>query len=121
MKKAVKLSRRELKKRIKLLEAQLGPFGGPRLPPVIIEHPEVITLRAEHTFSKEFERLCPPKEIIWQELVQGFGSAVWKNGLFNATETERPDRMEYAVECRVLRPVQGKTKEPPEEGGTDDV
>lgn len=116
MKKAVKISRRELKKRIKQLEAQLGPFGGPRLPPVIIEHPEVITLRAEHTFSKAF--LHPPKEIVWQELVQGFSSAVWKNRLFTVTETDRPDRMEYAVECRILRPVQGKEKEPPEEGGT---
>lgn len=119
MKKAVKLSRRELKKRIKQLEAQLGPFGGPRLPPVIIEHPEVITLRAEHTFSKEFERLRPPKEIIWQELVQGFSSAVWKNKLFTVTETERPDRLEYAVECRILRPVQGKAKESPEKGGAE--
>lgn len=117
MKKAVKLSRRELKKRLKQLEAQLGPFGGPCLPPVIIEHTEVITLRAEHTFSKAFERCHPPKEIILQELVQGFGSAVWKNGLFTSTEIERPDRVEYAVECRVLRPVQGKMKELPEEGG----
>lgn len=117
MKKAVKLSRRELKKRLKQLEAQLGPFGGPRLPPVIIEHPEVITLRAEQTFSNAFERLRPPKEIIWQELVQGFGSAVWKNRLFTVTETERPDRTEYAVECRILRPVQGKMKELPAEGG----
>lgn len=108
MKKAVKKSRRELKKRIKQLEAQLSPFGSPRLPPVIIERPEVVTLRAERTFSRAFERWRPPKEIVFQDLVQSFGPAVWKNGLFTATETPHPGRVEYAVECRVLRPSKGQ-------------
>ncbi len=108
MKKAVKQSRREMKKRIKQLEAQLSPFGGPRLPPVIVERPEVVTLRAERTFSKAFERWRPPKEIVLQDLVQNLGSAVWKNGLFTATETQRPDCVKYVVECRVLRPANGQ-------------
>ena len=115
MKKAVKKSRRELKKRIKQLEAQLSPFGGPRLPPVIIERPEVVTLRAERTFSRAFERWRPPKEIVLQDLVQSFGSAAWKNGLFTVTETPHPDRVEYAVECRVLRPVMGQAYGKPED------
>lgn len=102
MKKAVKKSRRELKKRIKQLEALR------QASPVIIERPEVVTLRAKRTFSEAFERWRPPKEIVVQDLVQSFGSAVWKNGLFTATETERPDRTEYVVECQVLRPTKGQ-------------